>query len=87
MWMGSLFLMLSMVLVVHPLTQHDYSKGLIPWDPLYITFSRPLWSASICWLIFACYTGHGGKLKETKASSSERYFSDIIKTEYFSSID
>ncbi|XP_044728392.1 nose resistant to fluoxetine protein 6-like [Chrysoperla carnea] len=59
MWIGSLILMLSMVLVVHPLTVDDYSKE-IPWDPLYITFSRPLWSAGLCWVIFACYTGHGG---------------------------
>ncbi|RZF38891.1 hypothetical protein LSTR_LSTR012163 [Laodelphax striatellus] len=51
--------LLAVIFGILPFQQdsHEYSEL---WDTLYKSLHRHIWAISICWLIFACSTGHGG---------------------------
>ena len=42
------------------------------------TFSRPLWSLSVCYIIFSCSTGHAGNLKSAH-NISENFLKIILE--------
>ena len=39
--------------------KHVSSRQVIA---LYTALNRPVWCLGVCWVIFACATGHGGML-------------------------
>lgn len=59
------------------LLKEEYDK----WgNVLHITFVRPAWAIAMCWVIFACVFGHGGKPKICYANPPSFMISGIINS-------
>ncbi|KAJ3657228.1 hypothetical protein Zmor_016244 [Zophobas morio] len=55
LWLACLCIMTTLILYQVYILRHDYN---VYRSAFFNTFSRPLWSASVCYIIFSCCTGH-----------------------------
>ncbi|XP_039275927.1 nose resistant to fluoxetine protein 6 [Nilaparvata lugens] len=58
-WLLCVLGLFAVIFGILPFQQADHEYSEL-WDTLFKCLHRHIWAMSICWLIFACSTGHGG---------------------------
>lgn len=56
LWGVSLGVMLAIVITMHDTEVNPELEK----NNLYFSLTRPVWSAALCWIVFACQFGYGG---------------------------
>lgn len=62
MWIIATILCFGSVLLMKHFVESDYEYDPF-WDHLYLVGHRTTWSLGLCWVIIACHTGYGGKVR------------------------
>jgi hypothetical protein len=59
-WLLTVVCLAAPVIVLHQFIQQDFTPSRLE-TAFFKTFSKPIWSLGISWIIFACVSGYGGK--------------------------
>lgn len=60
MWLLTAVVMLYIIFGTYPELREDFQYSRL-FSSIYVGLHRNIWTLGICWIVFACIQGYGGK--------------------------